>query len=240
MKKRFLFLVLLLALLPLSNVHIMAQLGYPVHMGFVELTPAESIVYKYVLAMDTESQETINDLYARLKNTGDKSLIKCTETGLGGWYVRKDYPLPEGNYFESDFYKSICEDLPQNAQVFYAELDGKIIAASIMLAANGRMNYHLSGSVREYATLAPTNLLLYQAALWGSANGYKTLYLGGGVGSGEDGLYRFKKSFYRADDLNQFYIGKKIFCPELYDELCCQRNIEENTSFFPQYRVNGN
>ena len=143
-------------------------------------------------------------------------------------------------YFESDFYKSICEDLPQNAQVFYAELDGKIIAASIMLAANGRMNYHLSGSVREYATLAPTNLLLYQAALWGSANGCQTLYLGGGVGSGEDGLYRFKKSFYRADDLNQFHIGKKIFFPELYDELCSQRNIEENTSFFPQYRVNGN
>ena len=91
-----------------------AQLGYRVHMGFVELTPDESIVYKYVLAMDTESQETINDLYARLKNTGDKSLIKCTETGLGGWYVRKDYPLPEGNYFESDFYNYKIGDEGEN------------------------------------------------------------------------------------------------------------------------------
>lgn len=142
-------------------------------------------------------------------------------------------------YFESDFYKSICEDLPRNAQVFYAELDGKIIAASIMLAANGRMNYHLSGSVREYATLAPTNLLLYQAAIWGSANGYQTLYLGGGVGSGEDGLYKFKKSFYRPDDLNRFHIGKKIFCRELYEELCGKRAVEESDSFFPRYRAKG-
>ena len=81
-----------------------AQLGYWVHMGFVKLTPVESIVYKYVLAMDTESQKVINDLYASLKNTGDKSIIECNETGAGGWYVRKGYPLPEGNYFESDIY----------------------------------------------------------------------------------------------------------------------------------------
>ena len=84
-----------------------AQLGYWTSMGFVELTPDESITYKYVLAMDDESQEAVNSLYASLKAVGDKSLIKCNETGLGGWYVKKGYPLPEGNYFESDFYNSL-------------------------------------------------------------------------------------------------------------------------------------
>lgn len=68
------------------------------------------------------------------------------------------------------------------------------------------MNYHLSGSIWEYANLAPTNLLLYEAALWGCANGCKTLYLGGGVGSGEDSLFKFKKAFYRLE----VYIMKKI------------------------------
>ena len=89
-------------------------------------------------------------------------------------------------YFGSDFYKSVLEDLPQNAQVFWAEKDGQVIAASIMIGANGYLDYHLSGSLREFNSLAPTNLLLYKAALWGCANGYRTLYLGGGVGSGED------------------------------------------------------
>ena len=75
-------------------------------------------------------------------------------------------------YFSSEFYKSVLKDLPQNAQVFWAEKDDQVIAASIMLTANGRMNYHLSGSLREFSSLAPTNLLLYEAALWEYANGY--------------------------------------------------------------------
>ena len=103
-------------------------------------------------------------------------------------------------YFGKEFYDSILNDLPENAQVFYAQIpDGTVIAASIMFAANGRMNYHLSGSLREYSSLAATNLLLYKAALWGSANGCKTLYLGGGVGSGEDSLFKFKRAFIKAN-----------------------------------------
>lgn len=73
---------------------------------FIELTPAKSVVYKFVMAMDNKSQETISKLYASMKETGDKSIIKCTETGAGGWYVKKNYPLPEGNYFESAIYEA--------------------------------------------------------------------------------------------------------------------------------------
>lgn len=107
-------------------------------------------------------------------------------------------------YFEPDFYDSVLNDLPENAQIFFAEHEGKIIAASIMLIANGKMNYHLSGSKSEFSKLAPSNLLLYKAALWGCANGCKTLYLGGGVGSGEDSLFKFKKAFNRKDDDKSF------------------------------------
>lgn len=138
-------------------------------------------------------------------------------------------------YFREQFYKSVLDDLPQNAQMFWAEKDGQVIAASIMLAANGRMNYHLSGSLTEFSSLAPTNLLLYQAALWGCANGYKTLYLGGGVGSGEDSLFKFKRAFYKGN-LNRFYIGKKIYNQERYDELFGLRTVIDNPGFFPNYR----
>ena len=138
-------------------------------------------------------------------------------------------------YFKPDFYKSVLEDLPQNAQVFWAEKEGQVIAASIMLATNGRMNYHLSGSLREFSSLAPTNLLLYKAALWGCANGYKTLYLGGGVGSGEDSLFKFKRAFYKGD-LNHFNIGKKIYNKEKYEELLGMRTEIENPGYFPKYR----
>lgn len=138
-------------------------------------------------------------------------------------------------YFGEEFYKSVLDDLPQNAQVFWAEKAGQVIAASIMLATNGKMNYHLSGSLKEFSSLAPTNLLLYQASLWGCANGYKTLYLGGGVGSGEDSLFKFKRAFYKGD-LNRFFIGKKVFDQAKYDELLALRGNIENTGYFPKYR----
>ena len=82
-----------------------AQLGYWIKRGFVEMTPVESMVYKFVWAMDDESRMTIKGLYDNMKETDDKSIIRCsTYDGDVAWYVKKDYPLPEGNYFESDIY----------------------------------------------------------------------------------------------------------------------------------------
>ena len=138
-------------------------------------------------------------------------------------------------YFKEPFYESVLNDLPENSQIFWAEKDGQLIAASIMIGANGYLNYHLSGSIREFRTLAPGNLILYKAALWGTANGYKTFYLGGGVGSGEDSLFKFKRAFFRGE-LNHFYIGKRIYDQEKYDELLGLRTDIENPSFFPKYR----
>lgn len=138
-------------------------------------------------------------------------------------------------YFGQEFYDSVLNDLPYNSQIFYAEYKDKIIAASIMLMVNGKMNYHLSGFLAEYSRLSPSNLLLYFAAVWASNNGYKTLYLGGGVGGSEDNLFKFKKSFFRGDDLHSFYIGKKIFNKKIYDDLVQKRGTKD-ASFFPQYR----
>ncbi len=139
-------------------------------------------------------------------------------------------------FFGKDFYDSIRCDLSQNSWVFYATKDDEIIAASIMIAANGKLNYHLSGSLYEYRSFAPSNLLLYKAALWGCENGLKTFHLGGGVGSGEDSLFKFKKSFYRKDDLTRFSIGKKVFIKEQYDKLV-KMHGETDSNFFPKYRA---
>ena len=140
-------------------------------------------------------------------------------------------------YFAPSFYESVCEDLPHNSEVFYAQLpDGTVIAAAIMLWANGRMNYHLGGFRTEYGPIAPTNLLMYEAALWGCEAGCKTLHLGGGVGSGEDNLFRFKKTFYRGEPC-RYHIGKKIFDEEKYAMLCAMRSDLPDSGFFPRYRA---
>lgn len=144
-------------------------------------------------------------------------------------------------YFKPEFYRSIHEDLKDNYEMFWAEYEGKIIAMSIMIFANGRLNYHLSGSDIEYRNLAPSNLLLYKAALWGCEKGMKTFHLGGGVGSGEDNLYKFKIAFNRFSDY-QFSIAKHIFDKMKYDELVEIRakedaNFNRKSRFFPLYRA---
>lgn len=143
-------------------------------------------------------------------------------------------------YFQRDFYISLDEDLKNNYLVFYASYEGKIIAASIILFANRWMHYHLSGSLMEYRHLAPTNLLLFQAALWGAENGLEQFHLGGGFGSGEDNLYKFKASFNRQSS-NQFSIGKMIFDLTRYNELVDLRKARDlefdiHSHFFPLYR----
>lgn len=144
-------------------------------------------------------------------------------------------------YFGDKFYESIHNDLNDNYEMFYAVLNGEIIAMSIMLFANKQMHYHLSGSMTEFRNLAPSNLLLYKAALWGCEQGYKTFHLGGGVGSGEDNLYKFKAAFNKNSDY-QFSIGKQIFNQERYEELVKIRkesdsNFDETSHFFPLYRA---
>lgn len=138
-------------------------------------------------------------------------------------------------FFRRDFYNSLSNDFGDNACVFWAEKDGIMIAASIFLTFNGFMNYHLSGSMQEYRSYAPNNLLLYKAALWGCSNGFKTLYLGGGLGSGNDSLFSFKRSFYKGE-LNHFYIGKKVYNEKVYGKLV-EFNGNKNSSYFPLYRA---
>ena len=63
---------------------------------------------------------------------------------------------------------------------------------------------------------------------------------GGGLGSGNDNLYKFKAAFNRNSGL-QFSIGKQIFNQALYDQLVEERLLENpsfdlESKYFPLYR----
>ena len=141
-------------------------------------------------------------------------------------------------YFKKIFYTSVLEDLKYNSMIFYALYEEKIISMSMMLFSNDQMHYHLSASDKHFQHLAPTNLLLFEAACWGVENGYKTLHLGGGLGSQEDSLYKFKKAFNKESETN-FSVGRKIFSKEKYNNLVNinkKINSQEDKKYFPEYR----
>ncbi len=203
--------------------------------------------------MDTSSKEVIwHNIISKNRNI----IRKAQKSGLEVYWGRDgsiiepfmniynatmDKDMAEDYYyFKRDFYESVLNDLKYNSMWFYAKKDDEIAAIAIFMFANGNMHYHLSASRREFQNLAPTNLLLYEAALWASENGYSNLHMGGGVGSSQDSLYKFKKAFNRGDDM-EFHIGKRIFIEDRYDELVELRKTNDETfneesKFFPLYR----
>lgn len=173
-----------------------------------------------------------------INHSSDPKLFKAFKEIYDGT-MREDC-AEEYYFFGERFYESIAEDLKGHYEIFYATHEDKIISIAIMIFANDQMHYHLSGSLREYRSFAPSNLLLYKAALWGQEQGYRTFHLGGGVGSGEDPLYKFKAAFNRNSD-NRFAIGKMIVDEEQYNYLVNLRSsldsdFNSKSSYFPLYR----
>ena len=166
------------------------------------------------------------DLYSVFKDLYDKTMDK---NNASPYY-----------YFGESFYQSVMTDLKDNSVIFYAMLNGEIIAIEIDLFYNQYMHSHLQGSKAEFLHLSPVTLLRYEAALWGCENGKKALHIGGGVGAQNDSLYRFKRSFNKKSD-NTFAIGKKIFDNKKYEHLIELRkkdpNFVSNPDFFPVYRA---
>lgn len=202
----------------------------------------------YTVAMDLSDENTI---WSNIISKNRNMIRKAQKNGIVIRHgnAQEDYMAfkkmydatmskaeAEDYYFFADpFYDSIRRDLGESAQVFLAMYEDKPIAGSIMIYANGKLNYHFSGSDIEYRALAPTNFLLYEAAKWGCENGMKTFHLGGGLGSQEDNLFKFKRAFYKGDH-RQFAIGRKKFLSDIYDELNRFRNNDPASSFFPEYR----
>ena len=215
--------------IPCSPFYDVVQLGEVVHM---DLASPETVFAN----MTSQNRNKIRKAAKNGVRVFNGRFPAIFETFRDIYNATMDKDSADRYYYVSpEFYASILDDLPHNAQIFYAQKDGTVIAAAIMLCANGRMNYHLSGSLGEYVHLAPTNLILAEAALWGCENGCKTLYLGGGVGSEEDSLFVFKRGFNRGE-LCRFHIGKKVFNPQKYEELVALSG-QSGASYFPAYRA---
>lgn len=142
-------------------------------------------------------------------------------------------------YFPRSYYEYMKKNMKNQTEYFYAYKDGVMVAAAVFFYNEKCMHYHLSGSLVEYRTFAPTNLILYEAANWGRERGIKELHLGGGVGI-EDSLFHFKKQFNKNGRI-KFYIGRNIFMLEKYRELLCKRQevnpeFDLHNSYYIQYR----
>lgn len=142
-------------------------------------------------------------------------------------------------YIFSEAYFESLKNMGDNAFIMYAMLDDKPISGSIFFYNEQLMHYHLSGSYMEYRKYSPSNLLLYEAACWGSENGIEKFHLGGGM-TPDDSLFGFKKQFNK-NGRAKFCVGRMIFDKEKYNELLMVRHkidsdFDMDNGFMIQYR----
>lgn len=123
-------------------------------------------------------------------------------------------------YFTDEYFANAADALP-NLFVGIEEYENELVAAAMFMHNGYYGHYHLSGSKSEYQRLCPNNHMLWQAVKVLKEHGCKFFHLGGGTdGNEENSLYRFKQKF--SHENLDFYIGKPIFLPEVYQAICAE------------------
>lgn len=190
--------------------------------------------------MDFEHKVRKNIKHAQRENL--RILIEKTDEHLDD-FLKIYYNTMDRNsannsfYFTRDFF-DVINTMKDNYVYVYVIFEDKVISAELIIYGSENAYSYLGGTDSKYFSLRPNDFLKYEAIKWLKDNGIKNFVLGGGYGA-DDGIFKYKKSF-SPNGVVDFYIGRQIFNPEVYDMLLRIRekeNGELDKKFFPLYRA---
>ncbi len=198
--------------------------NYAVFDGFCDVHYHKQTVY-----IDTSSIETIHkniegknrNMIRKAINNGVKIIldkgerlddfIRIYESSMKKNHASDYY------YFSDKYYRHLIEKMSVDLVFLYAIYKEDPVASALFFISPKSMHYHLSGTLTEFRHLAPSNLLLHEAATLACSLGANKLHLGGGV-KAVDSLLEFKKQFNKLG-AKSFYIGANIFMRKEFDYL---------------------
>jgi hypothetical protein len=145
-------------------------------------------------------------------------------------------------FFDRMYFERLISAPGLDVQLFICLLENEAICGGLFMLCDGIVQFHLSGTRTEFRKLAPTKLLIDTVRLWANEHKLQVFHLGGGVGSQEDSLFRFKAGF--SDQRQEFAVWCWVLLPDIYDQLCqekAQWNIRNglktaSSEYFPAYR----
>lgn len=115
------------------------------------------------------------------------------------------------------------------------------VSSELLLISKESIYSFLGGTNKNYFDKRPNDFLKFQVINWGRNCGKHNYVLGGGYGF-EDGIFKYKKSFFPNDVVN-FYTGRKVIDSSRYNLLINKyNNLRINrgldvvkNNFFPLY-----
>lgn len=146
-------------------------------------------------------------------------------------------------FFEKHYFFDLLKSTHFKAEILLTIHDAsqKIIGGAMFIKKSNIVQYHLSGTIAAYLHLNPVKLMIDEMRIIATQEKYTYFNLGGGVGSKEDSLFRFKSNF--SKDFRAFKVWKYIVNKKIYDEQVlrkqqnpCASFLEHCNNFFPGYR----
>lgn len=145
-------------------------------------------------------------------------------------------------YFTQSYFENLSRILGDSMKICIVEIDGEIVATSMITEFSGIVQYYLGGTKTAFLRQSPTIIMFKYIIEWAKQRNNRCLNLGGGLGGSHDSLYHFKAGF--SDECESFSTIKTIVDREKYNQLISSKaealgisRLElESRSFFPAYR----
>jgi hypothetical protein len=122
-------------------------------------------------------------------------------------------------FFNRSYFKLLFESTQSTC--FMAFHEKKPVACILAFYTSFYINGHLGGVLKDYLHMSPFSLLYAEMIKFGQRKNCKYLHIGGGAAlNPDDPLLKFKMNFSRTTA--DFYIGKRIFNPLIYNTVIRQ------------------
>lgn len=153
------------------------------------------------------------------------------------YYLNMERKKAEEYYFfDNKYFEKIYKYFYDKIVIAESIYNNKVIAAGLYFITDNNVHAHLSGTDTQYLYLSPAYILKYGTAIWAKEKKYNLIHYGGGTSTSlDDPLYLFKCKFAQ-NTKKEFWIGKKIWNQDIYEQLCRITGNSTNEEYFPAYR----
>ncbi|NAS13866.1 peptidoglycan bridge formation glycyltransferase FemA/FemB family protein [Poritiphilus flavus] len=146
-------------------------------------------------------------------------------------------------FFPKSYFEGLMQSEEFTTEIWLARENetGKAIAGAMIVKKNRLVHYHLAGAKSDFWHLNPAKLIIDEVRIQATKQDFSVLNLGGGVGSRQDSLFRFKNSF--SKDTIPFKVWKYIVDVDVYADLVSKKHRDfgffvnnDCQDYFPLYR----
>lgn len=142
-------------------------------------------------------------------------------------------------YFFPESYFSLLRSAEVNIQLFTShDPSGQYASGALFMAYGKTVQYHLGGTLQAFRQISPAKIIFNEAFQHFKESGFEQFHLGGGYGSADDNLYKFKSRF---SPLYVYFSTIRMICDsERYAAFSKKQLMKHGTiapDFFPLYRA---